>query len=146
MPITYRIDHERRLVDTTVVGVLTSPEIFAYQREVWSRPEVAGYDELVDMGDATLDEFVSHELVSWLAELSASMDTPSPSRFAIVASEDLHFGLGRMYERMREMKPGSTKAVGVFRTRPEALEWLGLANAAVNDNGGAAAAERDAAS
>ena len=55
------------------------------------------------------------------------MDARAPlSRFAIVAPRDFEFGLGRMYEAHREQDSRSTKRVGVFRTREEALAWLGL--------------------
>jgi len=41
-----------------------------------------------------------------------------------VAPADLVFGLGRMYETYRGLNERSTKEVAVFRTRPEALDWL----------------------
>jgi len=50
----------------------------------------------------------------------------SAARLAIVAPRDFEFGLGRMYGAHREMDNRSTKWVGVFRARPEALAWLGL--------------------
>ena len=49
MPLAHRIDHPLRLVLAWASGTLTDEEVFAYQNEVWSRPDVAGYDELVDM-------------------------------------------------------------------------------------------------
>jgi hypothetical protein len=49
MPLAHRIDHRLRLVLAWASGTLTDEEVFAYQKEVWSRPDVAGYDELVDM-------------------------------------------------------------------------------------------------
>jgi hypothetical protein len=49
VPIDYLINHERRVVLARCRGVLTDEDVFGYQHEVWSRPEVAGYDELVDM-------------------------------------------------------------------------------------------------
>ena len=51
MPIVHRIDHERRLVVAEGRGIVTDQDVFGYQRDVWSRPEVAGYDELVDMSE-----------------------------------------------------------------------------------------------
>jgi hypothetical protein len=125
MPIAYTIDHARRLVDAAASGILSREEIFRYQREAWSRPEVAGYNELVDMTDVTQISEISREGISNLAELSAAMDAPGvPSKFAIVARADLHFGLGRMYQSFRESNQQSTKSVGVFRTREEAKAWL----------------------
>jgi hypothetical protein len=127
MPITYRIDRERRLVIATGGGVITDAEVFGYQQEVWSRPENSAYNELIDMTGVSDIEFVSPERVAKLANLSSSMDAPgSPSKLAIIATNDLHFGLGRMYQAHREMAKESTKAVRVFRSREVALEWLGV--------------------
>ena len=51
MPIEYRIDHDRKLVVAKGRGTVTDPDVFGYQREVWSRDDVAGYDELIDMSE-----------------------------------------------------------------------------------------------
>src|SRR5262249_19106937 len=131
MPLEHRIDHHRRIVFTRASGTLTDHELFAYQREVWSRPEVSGYDELVDMTDVEHVADASPTGMVRLATLSAGMAVHAPAtRFAIVAPRDFEFGLGRMYGAHREMDSRSTKRVGVFRTRPEALEWLGLSQEA----------------
>jgi hypothetical protein len=69
----------------------------------------------------------STERVRELARLSAGMDPrASASRFAIIAPTDLAFGLGRMYETYRGLDDRSTKRVGVFRSRDEALAFLGV--------------------
>ncbi len=126
MPIEYTIDHDRRLVRVKVCGTLADGEVFGYQREVWSRPEVAGYNELIDMNEAQRIEVPSPERVRELASLSASMDDrASASKLAVVAPGDLAFGLGRMYEAHRNLNVHSTKTVAIFRTMPEALTWLG---------------------
>ncbi len=127
MPIQHRIDHERRLVLARGIGVLTYDEVFGYQREVWSDPEIAHYNELMDMTRVESIELESSAGVKELAAASAAMDPGGPERrFAIVAPNDFAFGLGRMYEAYREMLPGSRKRVGVFRTMPEALEFLAI--------------------
>ena len=127
MPIEYQIDHARRVVFAKGVGSITSEDLFSYQRDVWSRPEVAGYDELADMTDVRHIVNPTSGQIRKLADLSASMDNPAAlSRFAIVAPHGLAFGLGRMYEIYREMNEQSTKQCRVFRTRQEALDWLGL--------------------
>jgi hypothetical protein len=125
MPIEYRIDSRRGLVVATALGTLTDEDVFGYQREVWSRPDVAGYDELVDMSQVERIVLPSADRVRELAAFSAGMDDPSPgSRFAIFAPTDLAFGLGRMYETYRGLAGGGTKQVGVFRTLAEALVFL----------------------
>ena len=126
MSIEFSIDHEKRLVLAKGSGTLTDGDVFSYQREVWSRPEVAGYSELMDMSEVRQIALPSMDRVRDLAKLSASMDTEKvASKFAIVAPSDLAFGLGRMYEMYRDLQARSSKQVGVFRTRKEALEFLG---------------------
>jgi hypothetical protein len=125
MPIVYRVDHESRVVVAAGKGTLTDADVFSYQREVWSRADVAGYNELIDMTGVKQISLPSAERVRDLAELAAGMDNnASKSRLAIVASGDGAFGLGRMFQSYRELNPQSTKEVGVFRTMPGALAWL----------------------
>jgi hypothetical protein len=119
------------LVVATPDGVLTDAEIFQYQLEVWSRPDVQGYDEFIDMTNVSEVEFVSTNRVFELAKLSESMDPPlSPSKLAILATSEVHFGLARMYEAYRESGRQNTKVPRVFRARAEALKWLGVSGEA----------------
>jgi hypothetical protein len=121
------IDAERRLVLTRGHGTFTSEDVFGYQRDVWSRPEVAGFDELADMSGVEHITLPSPHRIQELAQASAGMDPPaSASRFAIVAPTELAFGLGRMYETYRALEDRSTKQVAVFRTMEQALEFLGI--------------------
>lgn len=126
MPIAYRIDTTRRRVVATASGVLTDDDVFGYQREVWSRADVAGFDEIVDMTGVDNIELPvpSSDRMRALASESAAVDGPFLSRFAIVAPGDLAYGLGRMYSVYRETDPRTTKEVRVFRTMEEAVSWL----------------------
>jgi hypothetical protein len=127
MPIKYRIVHEQRLVAAKAHGILTGEEVFGYQGDVWSRPEVAGYDELVDMTEVENIALPSTGRVRELAGLSAENDARSTtSRFAIVAPGDFAFGLGRLYEIFRSLDDRSTKKVSVFRSLDDALAFLGI--------------------
>lgn len=129
MPITYYIDHTQRLVVARGSGTFTDADVFGYQREVWSRSDVAGYNELVDMSAVKVlaIPMPAKARVLKLAAESAASDPPElPSKFAIVAPDELAFGMGRMYQSYRELDPRSTKQVGVFRTLTEALEFLGV--------------------
>ena len=126
MPLVYRVDHDARIVLALGTGIITGADVFAYQTDVWSRPEVAGYDELVDMSLVTDIIAPTGDKVRDLATLSATMDHKSTtSKFAIVAQTDVAFGLGRMYQTYRALDRRSTKEVGVFRTMREALIFLG---------------------
>ena len=124
MPIQYEIDHERRLVRARASGVMTDDDVFGYQHEAWSRPEVAGYDEIVDMTAVERIALPSLARIKDLAALSSKMDAGRGlSRFAIVAPGDVAFMLGRLYKAIRGLA-GGTKRVGVFRTAAEADEFL----------------------
>jgi hypothetical protein len=127
MPLEYRIRHDLRLVWAEAHGILLAEDLFEYQRTVWGRPDVQGYHELVDMSGVADIPAPSPEGIRALAALSAAMDPPFPgSKFAIVAADDLAFGLGRMYQTHRELTGTSSKEVAVFRSLPEALAWLGI--------------------
>lgn len=132
MPLDYEIDHTRRVVIARGHGVLGEDDFFEYQKDVWSREEVRGYDELVDM--RAVDEVIlpTSERMRALASLSAGHDIKrgtiqgANTKLAVIAPQDFAYGLGRMYEAYRSFQPGSTKEVAVFRTAPEALAFLGL--------------------
>jgi hypothetical protein len=127
MPIEFTIDHARRLVTATGRGTLTGQDVYGYQRDVWSRADVQGYDELLDMREVEHIDLPSIDNMRALAGLAASMDIPaSSSKFAIVATSDEAFGLSRMYETYRQLEGKSTKQVGVFRTLTEAYAYLGV--------------------
>ena len=128
MPIDYYIDHGQRLVVARGRGVFTGTDMFAYQREVWSRPDVRGYDELVDMTNVEAIETPSPAglRIRQLATEAAAQDDPaSATKFAIVAPDSLAFGLGREYQSYRDLDARSRKQVGVFRTLAEAVAFLG---------------------
>jgi hypothetical protein len=125
MPIAYHVHHDVRVVVAVGHGILTEADVFGYQRDVWSRPEVISYDELIDMRRVTQIEMPSAEQVRDLAQVAAEMDHEGiTSRLAIVASADLVFGLGRMFQTYRQLNPKSTKEVRVFRSMVEALSFL----------------------
>lgn len=128
MSIAVQIDHTRKLVLGRCFGQLKDEEVFNYQMCVWSRPDVAGFNELVDVTEVKDIELYSVNRVRDLAIKAAEMDHPTSTRFAIVAPDDLAFGLGRMFETYRGMEKGSTKDVGVFRTHAEAFEFLAISD------------------
>lgn len=127
MPIQYHIDHDRRLVLIECSGVLTDAEAFDYQKEIWSRPDLAGYHGLVDVTAVEKFAIPSGRRIMDLASLGAAMDSLSGrAKFAIVAPQDIGFGMARMYEMNRNLDPRSTREVAVFRTRSAGLAFLGL--------------------
>jgi len=134
MPIEVRLDPERRWVVAEGHGVVSLEDMLRYQQDVWSRPDVAGWDELVDMSDVREAVAPTAARMQELAARAVSMDHASEgSRLAIVAPQHEFFGLARMYEAYRGLAGHSTKQVAVFRDRGEAAVWL--AGGAGHDTG-----------
>lgn len=125
MSLAYEIDHGRRTVFVTAAGVLTPQELFTYQQQVWQRPEFRSFHECIDISGVTEIVDPTDRNMRALANLAVEADDAAlPTRLAIIARQDLHFGLGRMYGTYRSMHPKSTRQVSVFRTRDDALRWL----------------------
>jgi hypothetical protein len=129
MPVDYYIDHAHRLVVAHYKGIFSTSDVTRYQLEVRSQPEVAGFDELVDL--TGVEEIAVHIPVGpdfeELASLAAVHDPPgSMAKLAIVAPTALAFGLASAYKTFRELDPHNRKQVGVFRTMDEALSFLGI--------------------
>lgn len=132
MPVRYHIHQDARLVVAIGHGILTDADVFQYQHEAWSRPEVEGFDELIDMTQVERFDAPSGARVRELAQISAQMDHgPTHSKLAVVATADVAFGLGRMFQAYREMIRDNKKQVGIFRTMDQALEFLGVDSLAV---------------
>ena len=125
MPVEYQIDHDQRLVQAKAFGVVTIQDLIAYQREVWSRKDVAGYDELLDASQIQKALDLTGDNLQEIAMLASSMDLEKGiTKFAIVVSNDLYYGLGRMYETYRSLQKSNVKQVAVFRSVKDALAWI----------------------
>ena len=122
MSISIQIDHERRRVVGVAEGTLEDRDLFAYQQEAGRFPD---YDEWFD-GTAVehLRDITSASLKK-LADVAAAADCADRNaKLVIIASQDVHFGLGRMYGSLRECSPHATKKSAVFHTWEEAEQWL----------------------
>lgn len=60
-------------------------------------------------------------MVAQIASIRKAYPTRGDSKLAIVASDDIHFGLSRMYEMMTDEMP---QGVHVFRSMADAEQWL----------------------
>jgi hypothetical protein len=130
MPYDFLIDHDLRLVISTVHGDVTEADVFAYSNDpIWSRQELRGYSEMIDVTQARKITFHLVATLPLFADRSARRDLPGElaGNLLIVAADDLYFGLGRMYQTLRELHPLTQRKVGVFRTRQDALAWLAKA-------------------
>ena len=132
MPITYQLKPDENLVILVHVGAVTDDEFMSFYKALFedTRFDVL-FNMLVDLrqaessvrGAGTLKEsaeFMRRQYVS----------TTARPKIAVVASEDISFGLARMYEMFSEEVPWEFE---VFRAVDAALAWLGLPDNLMND-------------
>ena len=122
MPILIQVDHDQRRVVGVASGTLEDRDLFAYQQEAGRFPD---YDEFFDGTAVEHLQDVNPASLKKLADVAAAADIADHhAKLAIVAAQDVHFGMGRMYESLRECAPHATKEAAVFHTREEAEQWL----------------------
>jgi hypothetical protein len=119
MSAFYQIDKPRRLVLSFGEGVLTKEDILGHMDRIVKDPDFdPSYSQVVDFTKVTGVGFGPDEIRAF-----AERNIFSPNaRRAIVVAGDLHFGLARMFEILRELK--GEKGIRVFRTREAAMDWI----------------------
>jgi hypothetical protein len=120
MPADYTVDKEQGVVFTCAWGKLTDEDALAHQQRLRADPAFKSwYRQLADF--SAVEQF---ELTPKGIRLLASGDPWGPgARRAVVSPTDIAFGMMRMFQIL--LGEG-TQDTAVFRTRPEALSWLGL--------------------
>ena len=122
MPITCQFDHAKRRIIGLAAGTLAEQDLFDFQRQFSVRPDYNGVFDSTSVKDL---HKIDHDSLKKLAGVAAASDrSDNPTKLAIVAPKDLHFGLGRMYESFRECIPQSVREISVFHSRAEAEQWL----------------------
>jgi hypothetical protein len=124
MPVQYTIDEIAKRVTARAYGLLSAADVFGYQGDVWSRADLAGYDELFDLSEVTELEKPEVYRIQKLAELASQTVSGPEGNIALVAPGDQLYGLARMYQTYRNMTASRPKEIGVFRTRGDAEAFL----------------------
>jgi hypothetical protein len=121
VPASYKIDKDRRLVLTSGADVLTTEDILMHMEQLTSDPDFSpDFFQLVDFTQVTSVQITSKE-IRHLAE--RNIFSPNARR-AVVVSNELQFGLTRMFEIHRNLN--GEKGIHVFRTLAEAIDWLAV--------------------
>ena len=123
MPIVYSIDPSRSRVTLTYTGTITDRELFETFDRLYQDPlHRVGMDELSDLRAVHNVTVTSVGLQALADQTSRLLDQAHQSwRVAVVAPQDVVFGLARMYGLFREDSP---ELVRVFRDLPSAEAWL----------------------
>ena len=125
MPIVYDLRAVVRTVAIAYEGRVTEPEYHAAYVRLYTDPAYrSGYSELVDCRGVTAFD-VSVQAIRNVGEMAvvAAGTPPAPARVAIVAGDDVMYGLSRLYQTSQEP---TSEVVEVFRNLAEARRWLGL--------------------
>ncbi len=122
MPIAYTIDDERRLVLTVSSGTLSDADVMQHKAALRDDPRVTR--DMKELSDVRAIERLDITEVG-IRQMTRFDRDAAASRgghtLAIVATEDIIFGMARMYEMLTEE---NVRSVQVFRDIDEATRWL----------------------
>jgi hypothetical protein len=122
MPYTYVIDKERRLVMSTVSGIVTFTEIMAHLDQLVREPDFSPeFNHFIDWAAATNLDISTDEAKA----IARRRDFSPPSRRAFFTTSPSIYGMLRLILTHHEMA-GAREFTCVFYDRDEALKWLGL--------------------
>ena len=116
---SHHVDHDLHRLVTTWQGMILFEDVVAHYEE---RDAIGAtvYDQLSDLRDARVS--INTAQVERLATgILRKAKTYRLGRVAIVVSDDVSFGMSRMFSAM--VSPEYT--INVFRSHTEAREWLG---------------------
>ena len=118
MAINFHIDKVNKRIFSKAVGLITFESLLAHLKaEI--EPEAVTYSEIFDCTDATTNLTVDQ--VRKLAEERRRIAQSQPAGpVAVVATNDLFFGMFRMFDMLTE----TIRPIRVFRDVKAAEEWL----------------------
>jgi len=123
MPIEYAVDEERKVLVARAQGELCDADLLDYAQRLYDDPSIKrAVHELVDLSEVRSDSMITAEGIRALARFWESLyDWMSGGKLAIVAPTDVAFGLGRMYQMLRDDGPDH---IQIFRDPEAAWRWL----------------------
>ena len=107
--------------DILLVSIKGNPSVDDIKRILDKTRDTTGYSHparLWDFRDASFN-FSQHEIIDIAAYASVADDRQS--RVAMLVSEDLSFGVSRIYEAFRH---NNLTRINVFRDKTDAIAWL----------------------
>ena len=118
MAINFHIDKVNRRLYSRASGLITFRDLLKHMKSELD-PEIARFPEIFDCTDATTDLTV--EQVRELADERRRIEQArSTGPTAVVASNDLFFGMFRMFDMLTE----TIRPMRIFRDVRSAEQWL----------------------
>jgi len=126
MPVKNNIVLDQRIIITLMFGRITQDDVTGLYTALIADPKFdPSFDHLVDLSGVE-EIAVTSDIVRSLARRELAYHTKS--RCALVAPQDVTFGMARMYISVRDHR----REYRVFRERAEAESWLALPKIAHN--------------
>ena len=123
MAFDFRIDRQNRVVLFKAIGTFSSEDLRTCVAAVVADPDFEpDCDHLVDLRRITTFEPSAQDLRA-RAKRDAANEKLNAGRIAIVSSNDIVYGMTRMYEILMD---DASVSVRTFKTMEEAMTWLGL--------------------
>ena len=125
MPISFNFKPEYNVVICRHVGTIDDQEFISSYHSLFEEDRFdPAMDLLVDLRQADSSKRSQEAIQEFAGYLKGWMQkTEERSRVAVIAPEDVSFGLARMYEVYAEP---AHRDFMVFRETNAALEWLGI--------------------
>ena len=128
MAAHHHIDIENCLILTIWEGEVIDLDVIAalkkYQKEIQSRSDLSGYNEMLDFSKAA-EIKLTVEGIKSIGQLASITDKKDiNTKLAIVVNSNLVFGLARMYAAYRSLSSNANKEICVYKDESEAFKWL----------------------
>jgi hypothetical protein len=108
-------------VYTTFEGEVTDQHVLRHARDIENDPAIdSSFVELIQAKTTSMSSVTGSGLQAVAAALT---DQKTIGKIAILASQEVEFGLGRMIEMLSDE---SATQIRVFRAEADARSWLGV--------------------
>lgn len=122
MPISYQIDVKHQLVLTTASGTLTDDDVLQFKFRLVRDPDFRpGMSELSDIRNVEKIEVTTIGIRQMVEQDKKDAKFIASHRLAMVASDDVVYGMARMYQTLTESTMDNVK---IFRDINEAHAWI----------------------
>lgn len=119
MPLTFKIDHDRRFVQVDTEGLVTLDEILVYYEGLVT-DNAMSYRKLFDASTSTIS-LSSEDLMTLGAWVSAFSQHDPRGPIALLYTTEENENTLRRYMNLG----GARRPIKLFKSRTRALKWLG---------------------
>lgn len=120
MPIKFTYDAKRGILFTEAAGLISFEDIEKHLDEERTSGALA-YPEIFDASHASTN-ITAHQIRLLVRRVQKELGSGRFGPTAVVAVDDVFFGMARMFEILLDVNDGPP--VGVFRKFDEALSWI----------------------